>query len=159
MKAVKYLLLAAVIAGGLLALNLQAQDTGKERKGGKRPDAQARLNQMGEQLSLTAEQKEKIKVIFEAEREKYQGLRDLTPERAGNARLVDCESGATHDALVDAAAIERYDAALRRHQENWSDEARRGEAVMLTMTAEDVLDGWRVAPLAQRGILERRRTA
>ena len=81
MKAVKYLLLAAVIAGGLLALNLQAQDTGKERKGGKRPDAQARLNQMGEQLSLTAEQKEKIKVIFEAEREKYQGLRDLTPER------------------------------------------------------------------------------
>ena len=81
MKAVKYLLLAAVIAGGLLALNLQAQDTGKERKGGKRPDAQARLNQMGEQLSLTAEQKEKIKVIFEAEREKYQGLRDLTPEQ------------------------------------------------------------------------------
>ena len=85
--------------------------------------------------------------------------RDLAPERVGNVRLVDCESGATHDALVDAAAIERYDAALRRHQENWSDEARRGEAIMLTMTAEEVVDGWRVAPLAERGLLERRRSA
>ncbi len=81
MKAVKYLLMAAVIAGGLLALNLQAQDTGKERKGGKRPDAQARLNQMGEQLNLTAEQKEKIKPLLEKEREKMQGLRDLAPEQ------------------------------------------------------------------------------
>lgn len=85
--------------------------------------------------------------------------RDLAPERVGNARLVDCESGATHDALIDAAAIDRYDAALRRHQENWSDEARRGEAIMLTMTAEEVVDGWRVAPLAERGLLERRRSA
>jgi uncharacterized protein (DUF58 family) len=85
--------------------------------------------------------------------------RDLAPERAGNARLVDSESGETLDALVDDAALERYASALRRHQENWSDEARRGEAVMLTMTAEEVVDGWRVAPLAERGIVERRRTA
>jgi len=85
--------------------------------------------------------------------------RDLAPERAGNARLVDSESGETLDALVDASALERYSSALRRHQENWNDEARRGEAVMLTMTAEDLVDGWRVGPLAERGILERRKTA
>lgn len=85
--------------------------------------------------------------------------RDLRPERSGNARLVDSESGETHDALVDDLALERYASALRRHQENWSDESRRGEAVMLTMTAEALVDGWRVGPLAERGIVERRRTA
>lgn len=82
MKTVKYLVLAVAVAGGLLALNLQAQPTEKaERKGGKRPDTQARLTQMAEQLNLTAEQKEKIKPILEAEREKMQGLRDLAPEQ------------------------------------------------------------------------------
>lgn len=82
MKTLKYLVLAAAVAGGLLALNLQAQPTDKaERKGGKRPDTQARLNQMAEQLNLTAEQKEKVKPIMEAEREKMQGLRDLAPEQ------------------------------------------------------------------------------
>ena len=86
-------------------------------------------------------------------------LRDLTPGRAGNARLVDSETSATWDALVDDGALERYASALRRHQENWSSEARRGEAVMLTMTAETVVDGWRVGPLAERGILERRKTS
>lgn len=82
MKTLKYLVLAAAVAGGLLALNLQAQPTDKaERKGGKRPDTQARLNQMAEQLNLTAEQKDKVKPIMEAEREKMQGLRDLAPEQ------------------------------------------------------------------------------
>ncbi|HEY9174799.1 MAG TPA: Spy/CpxP family protein refolding chaperone [Verrucomicrobiae bacterium] len=82
MKTLKYLVLAAAVAGGLLALNLQAQPTDKaERKGGKRPDTQARLNQMAEQLNLTSEQKEKVKPIMEAEREKMQGLRDLAPEQ------------------------------------------------------------------------------
>ena len=82
MKAVKYLLMAAVIAGGLLALNLQAQDANKaEKKDGKRATAEERLKQMGEELNLTAEQKAKIKPILEAEREKWQSLRDLAPEQ------------------------------------------------------------------------------
>lgn len=85
--------------------------------------------------------------------------RDLEPARLGNARLVDIESGETLDALVDDAALSRYSSALRRHQENWSDEARRGEAVMLTLTAEEVVEGWKVGPLAERGIVERRKTA
>lgn len=82
MKTVKHLVLAAVVAGGLLALNLQAQDAGKtEKKDGKRPDAKERANRMAEELNLTAEQKEKIKPILQAEREKMQGLRDLAPEQ------------------------------------------------------------------------------
>lgn len=85
--------------------------------------------------------------------------RDLRPGRAGNARLVDSETGESLDALVDDSALERYASALRRHQENWADEARRGEAVMVTMTAEELVDGWKATPLAERGILERRKSA
>jgi len=110
MKAVKYLLMAAVIAGGLFALSLQAQDAGKaEKKDGKRPDAQARLNQMAEQLSLTAEQKEKIKPLLEQERQKMQGMRDLAPEqRREKMQAVRKEMEPKYKAILTSEQFEKW---------------------------------------------------
>ena len=116
MKALKYLLMAAVIAGGLLALNVQAQDAGKaEKKGGKRPDAQARVNQMAEQLSLTAEQKEKVKALFEADREKFQGLRDLSQEqRREKMQAMSKERETKLKAILPTEQFEKYQKARQQ---------------------------------------------
>ena len=84
MKTMKYLLLAAVIAGGLLALNTQAGPKGEkpsDKQNAKRAEAKSRVEKMAEELGLSAEQKEKIKPILAEEREKLRGMKDLTPEQ------------------------------------------------------------------------------
>jgi len=78
MKTMKYLLLTAVIVGGLFALNTQA-GPGGNKQGGKRAEAKERAAKIADELGLNAEQKEKIKPILKEEREKLQGLKDLTP--------------------------------------------------------------------------------
>jgi len=82
--------------------------------------------------------------------------RDLRPERRGNFRLIDSESGTTAEVLVDDRALKRYTDALRRHEENWSRAVRQLGGVLVTLVAEDVLDGWRVDALARYEILQRK---
>lgn len=53
-------------------------ERGNRPEGAGRPEMRDRLQQMGEELKLTAEQKEKLKPILEAEREKMTKLREDT---------------------------------------------------------------------------------
>jgi hypothetical protein len=82
--------------------------------------------------------------------------RDLTPDRRGNFRLVDSESGGTAEVLVDDRAVKRYTDALRRHEENWSRAVRQLGGVLVTFVAEEFLEGWRVDPLARYEVLQRK---
>lgn len=82
--------------------------------------------------------------------------RDLRPERRGNFRLVDSESGATAEVLVDDRAVKRYTDALRRHEENWSRAVRQLGGILVTIVAEELLDGFRVDALARYEVLQRK---
>ena len=53
------------------------------------------------------------------------GPADLAPAATGPCRLVDAESGGGREAVVDMAAVARYQAALGRHQEAVAALARR----------------------------------
>lgn len=84
MKTTKYLILAAVLAGGLLVLGLPgqaAEKAGKDERRAKAAAAKDRAQQVAEELNLTAEQKEKVKPILQEEREKMRGLKDLAPDQ------------------------------------------------------------------------------
>jgi Spy/CpxP family protein refolding chaperone len=91
MKAPRTILLLALAAGALLALNpaLRAEDTKEpkdapKREGrpeGKRGEAmKERLDKMATDLKLTDEQKKKVEEAFKAQGEKMRELRDATPE-------------------------------------------------------------------------------
>lgn len=87
MKTWKYLTVAAVVAAGLMIGALPAraaEKAAKRERPAKTSVAQDRLQQMSEQLNLTAEQKEKIKPILQEEAEKMKAIRgdtSLTPEQ------------------------------------------------------------------------------
>jgi uncharacterized protein (DUF58 family) len=84
---------------------------------------------------------------------------DAAPAPHGFVTLVDAESGETHDLLVDAAAVERYAAALAEHQRAWREACREIGAVMATVTAERLVDGWppeELAELVELQVLEPR---
>jgi protein CpxP len=86
MKASKISLIAAVIAGVMLAYApaLRAQDTNRDtrtrqgRAGGA--GMKERVDKMAEDLKLTADQKTKVEAVMKEQGEKMRGLRDLTPE-------------------------------------------------------------------------------
>lgn len=88
MKLTKTLALAALVAGSLLAgTALQAQDAPKEKPPGAQggPGVRARPNadQIAKDLSLTDEQKTKLKAALEEQQAKMKALRadtSLTPE-------------------------------------------------------------------------------
>ncbi len=82
--------------------------------------------------------------------------RDMKPGRRGNFRLADSESSAMAEVLIDDRAVRRYTDALRRHEENWSRAVRQLGGVLVTLVAEDLLDGWGVDPLARYEVLQRR---
>jgi len=82
--------------------------------------------------------------------------RDLVPVRRGNFRLVDSETGSTAEVLLDERAVRRYTEALRRHEENWSRAVRQLGGLLVTMEAEEFLDGWRVDALARHEVLQRK---
>jgi Spy/CpxP family protein refolding chaperone len=83
----KKLFLSLTIAA-CAALTVQAQDDkpkrpaggGEGRQGGGRFTPEERLKRLTEQLTLTQEQQDKIKKIFEDGRTQFEGLRDLQPE-------------------------------------------------------------------------------
>lgn len=79
---------------------------------------------------------------------------DAAPAPHGFVTLVDAESGETRDLLVDAAAVERYAAALAEHQRAWRRACREIGAVMTTVVAERLVDGWPPDELAELVELE-----
>ena len=77
MKMRKISLIAAVVLGGMLACGTPAK--AQDAKGGKRGAmTQQRLDKMAEDLTLSEEQKTKVKALFEDEFKKRQALRDDT---------------------------------------------------------------------------------
>ena len=92
MKKYRVSLIAAMVIGGLLAgaTLASAQDTKAEGKKGQRgANIEQRLEQMTTQLSLTDEQKPKVKAVLEQTNKKMQELRG-TPreERAEKMRPI-----------------------------------------------------------------------
>ncbi len=82
---------------------------------------------------------------------------DLEPESSGFARLEDAETGEVRDLLLDAAAIDRYRRALAAHRESWHRACREAGAVMVTLVAEQLVDGWRpeaLEELVRHGMVE-----
>lgn len=88
MKTWNYLTLAALVAAGSLMVGTSparaAEKAAKRERPARTSVAQDRLQQMAEQLNLTADQKEKIKPILQEEAEKLKTIRrdtNLTPEQ------------------------------------------------------------------------------
>ncbi len=72
-------------------------------------------------------------------------------------RLEDSETGHTRALLLDAAAIERYRRALTAHRAGWHRACREAGAMMVTMVAERLVDGWKpeaLEELVRSGMLE-----
>ncbi len=78
---------------------------------------------------------------------------DLDPPHQGNVRLVDSEDGGVHEHFLDASALARYRANLRRHREAWRRAARQVGAVMVSLVAEELCADWNLAPLVEGGVL------
>lgn len=66
---------------------------------------------------------------------------DADPEQGGALRLVDCESGAVRDVVVDRSAVKRYLDRLERLEAGLSEETRRLGGTFETMRADQPLDG------------------
>jgi uncharacterized protein (DUF58 family) len=77
---------------------------------------------------------------------------DADPEE-GSLRLVDVETDRVREIHVDAAVLRRYQAALARHQENWSQACRQVGAVFTTVVAERLLRDWRLDELVAAEVL------
>ena len=88
MKMHRISLLAALVAGALIALtsNSQAQEKKPDRppggpQAGQRGEqAKERLAKISEELKLTADQKTKVEAAMKEQAETMRGLRDATPE-------------------------------------------------------------------------------
>ncbi len=79
---------------------------------------------------------------------------DVDPGRSPGGRpvrLEDSETGEVRDLLLDAAALEAYRRALGTHREGWHRACREAGAVMVTLVAERLVDGWR--PEALEGLV------
>jgi uncharacterized protein (DUF58 family) len=79
---------------------------------------------------------------------------DVDPPESGNLRLVDVETDRVRQLYVDAAARERYRAALARHQQNWNDACRQVGGVFTTVVAEEVIRHWRLDVLVAAEVLK-----
>lgn len=118
MKTMKYGLLVAMIAGGLLALNAQAQPADKGgKKGGKHAEAKERGQRLAEELGLNAEQKEKLKPILKEEREKIQGLKDL-PQDQRREKAKEIRKGITEKVkpILTPEQFEKWEKLREQHR-------------------------------------------
>ncbi len=79
---------------------------------------------------------------------------DLDPPHQGNVRLVDSEDGTVQETFLDASALARYRANLRRHREAWRRAARQAGAVMVSLVAEELCNDWDLSPLVEGGVLD-----
>lgn len=78
---------------------------------------------------------------------------DAEPPQRGSVRLVDSETGDVQEVFIDAAAQQRYRAALARHQENWNRAATQVGATMVTLIAERLLKDWDLRELVESEVL------
>ena len=82
---------------------------------------------------------------------------DLEPAAGGFCRLQDAETGETRDLLLDAAALDRYRRTSAAHRESWHRGCREVGAVMATLVAERLVDGWKpeaLEELVRQGLLD-----
>jgi uncharacterized protein (DUF58 family) len=79
---------------------------------------------------------------------------DVAPASGGSVRLLDAETGESHEILLDTAAVARYRAALGRHQGNWARACRQVGGLFLTVVAEKFLADWRLDELVAAGLLK-----
>ncbi len=106
---------------------------------------------LGDPLALLARLAEKaaavvvVQVLADA---------DANPTQRGNLRLVDVETSAEREVFVDAVAERRYRTALARHQQNWNRAARQAGALMTTIVAERLIEGWELEDLVAAGVLK-----
>jgi uncharacterized protein (DUF58 family) len=78
---------------------------------------------------------------------------DARPAEQGNLRLVDVETDRVRQVFLDAAARQRYRAALDRHQQSWHLASRQVGATLTTVIAEQLVRDWRLDELVVRGVL------
>ena len=87
-------------------------------------------------------------------------LQDADPSAAlgfdGDVRLVDAEAGGLQEVRLDAAALQRYRDALAAHTARWTDALGRVGGRLVTVVAEELLDGWDTRSLMRAGVLEAR---
>ena len=82
---------------------------------------------------------------------------DVRPEVSGFGRLEDVETGEIRDLLIDSEAARRYERAFEAHREGWRRACREVGALMVTLEAERLVDGWRpeaLEDLVRRGMVE-----
>jgi periplasmic protein CpxP/Spy len=93
----------------------------REAQPGQRPEMRDRMQQLSEELKLTAEQKAKLKPIFEGEAEKMRALRDdtsLTPEqRRDKYRELREASAAKIKPILTAEQKEKWDKLQEKMRE------------------------------------------
>ena len=65
---------------------------------------------------------------------------ELAPEVSGKVRLLDSETGATRDMLLDVSAVARYREALESHQQAWRLAARELGVALVSVEAEAFLE-------------------
>ena len=79
---------------------------------------------------------------------------DTDPPERGRVRLVDSETEEQREIFIDDGAIRRYQDALARHQQNWRRACRQIGAVMVALTAEEVVRDWNLEELVIAQILK-----
>jgi hypothetical protein len=79
---------------------------------------------------------------------------DTDPPERGRVRLVDSETDEQREIFIDDGAIRRYQEALARHQQNWRRACRQIGAVMVALTAEEVVADWNLEELVNAQILK-----
>jgi uncharacterized protein (DUF58 family) len=79
---------------------------------------------------------------------------DVDPPEQGNLQLEDVETELIRHLFVDAAARQRYRAALDRHQQGWYQAVRQAGAVLTTLIAEDLVRDWGLDDLVAAEVLK-----
>lgn len=79
---------------------------------------------------------------------------DVNPPERGRVRLVDAETNERREIVIDEAAVDRYRAALARHQQNWQRACRQVGATMVNVVAEEIVADWNLAALVKAEVLK-----
>ncbi|MEM1008097.1 MAG: DUF58 domain-containing protein [Myxococcota bacterium] len=78
---------------------------------------------------------------------------DLQVEQRGSMLLIDSETGAQQEVMIDAALARDYQSALHEHQELWHQASRQSGTILTSVVAEQIVQDWHVDALLQAGIL------
>lgn len=78
---------------------------------------------------------------------------DTDPASYGNLSLVDSETGEIQEVFLDAQIKQDYQNALNHHRQMWYRACQQLGARMVTLVAEDVVQGWKLQELVTAEIL------